>query len=78
MIFSDSMGATPYGIYSFYAKSGSIVHYNASSNVASFLDTLVWEPGATLIDTGGLFNYDSLCSSLIFDYSLIGGSVQWN
>ncbi len=75
VIFSDSMGATPYGMYSFYAKSGSTVHYNASSNVAfPFLDTLVWEPGATLIDTGGLFNYDSLCSSLIFDYSLIGGA----
>ncbi len=75
VLFSDSVGATPYGMYSFYVKSGATLHYNASSPVSFLvLDTLVWENGATLIDTGFIFNYDSLCSSVIFDYSQIGGS----
>lgn len=75
VIFSDSIGATPYGSYSFYVKSGATLHYNASSPVAfPFIDTLVWENGATLIDTGGLFHLDSLCSSVVFDYTNLGGA----
>ncbi len=74
VIFSDSMGQTPYGSYSFYVKSGATLHYNASSPVAfPFIDTLVWDAGATLIDTGSLFYDTTVCNPLVFDYSLIGG-----
>ncbi|GDX52374.1 hypothetical protein LBMAG27_14210 [Bacteroidota bacterium] len=75
IIFSDSMGATPYGMFKIYLKSGAALHYNASSNVSfPFLDTLVWEPGAILIDTGSLFYDTTICNPLVFDYSLIGGT----
>ncbi len=75
VIFSDSIGATPYGSYSFYLKSGALLHYNASSPVSfPFIDTMVWENGVTLIDTGDLFHFDSLCSSVVFDYSNLGGA----
>lgn len=75
VLFSDSMGATPYGMYKFYVKSGATLHYNASSPVSfPFLDTLVWEPGAILIDTGSLFYDTTTCNPLVFDYSLIGGA----
>lgn len=72
VLFSDSVGATPYGMYSFYLKSGATLHYNASSPVAfPFIDTLVWENGAMMIDTGSLFHLDSLCSTVVFDYSVM-------
>ena len=68
VVFSDSVGATPYGMYSFYVKSGGTLHYNSSSSVSfPFLDTLYWENGAMLIDTGSLFHLDSICNPIVFN-----------
>ena len=74
VVFDSVPGTAPYGMYSFWVKSGGMLIYNDNSIVSfPMLDTLIWEQGAVLADTGSLFMFDTICNSIVFDYYLIGG-----
>lgn len=77
LTFNDTLPSVPYGMFSFYVKSGATLDYNIGAPTTfPFIDTLRFEPGATLIDTGHVFHDSSHCASLVFDYSLLPGGVS--
>lgn len=74
--FADSFPpGAPYGIFSFYVKQNGTLNFNQDSHVAFPIDTLFYENGAVLTDTGTAIQHQQICSPLVFDYSLLPGGV---
>lgn len=68
--FNDTVPSIPYGLFSFFIRGIAILDYNDNTNVSfGFIDTLVFEPSALLVDTGSNFHFIQ-STAVVFDYSL--------
>jgi len=71
LILNDTAGIAPYGSFDFFLKTGSTLNFNKSCGYSGPIDSLYYESGAVMTDTGSSIMHQSVCTQIIFDYSLL-------